>query len=187
MRENINFLSIITTLLVLLYTDMNKIYAINEEKDQNMTIVLNKQEHDRLIKYFFDKFDGKIMLSNDMRLYNSDLQCQEILLVKEYFSDKNNLKLRLFLKCQSDYKININKKANYYAFYIYTTNYYGKHDVKLEVSSYDDGLGLDCLLVYMDHNARFYKDKKERGDIYEYCPTLSHSTTGVYTRDGDNF
>ena len=68
MRENINFLSIITTLLVLLYTDMNKIYAINEEKDQNMTIVLNKQEHDRLIKYFFDKFDGKIMLSNDMRL-----------------------------------------------------------------------------------------------------------------------
>ena len=162
------------------------------EEDRNVTIVLNKEEHDRLIKYFFDKFDGQIMLSEDMRLYNGKWQCQEILLVKEYFSDKNNLGLRLFLKCQSDPEISISEKAEYIMFYLYTTNYYGKHEVNLDISSYDYGLGLDCLLVYMDYNDWYMdhsstwcdRDKKERGDIYDYCPNLSHLPGTVHTRDG---
>ena len=165
------------------------------EEDRNVTIVLNKQEHDRLIKYFFDKFDGQIMLSKDMILYNYERQCQEILLVKEYFGNRNNLGLRLFLKCQSDPEISISEKAEYIMFYIYTNDQgkygkYGEYEVKLEESSYDDGLGLDCLLVYMDYNDWYMdhpttwcdRDKKERGDIYNYCPDLLHKPTDVSIR-----
>lgn len=191
MRSNIKllfFILLLTNLLILTnncYCEVDNIY---EKHDQNMTIVINKQEHDRLIKYFFEKFDNQIMLSEDMRLYNSKWRCQEILLVKEYFKDRNNLGLRLFLKCQSDPEISIDKKADYFMFHIYTTNYYGEHDVYLEVSSYDNGLGLDCLLVDMDFNNWYdNKDKKERGDIYSYCPHLEHLPARVYRRDGKNY
>ena len=181
LNNELLFFTILLCSLLILSSDC---YCFFAREDQNMTIVLNKEEHDRLIKYFFDKFDGQIMLSEDMRLYNGKWQCQEILLVKEYFSDKNNLGLRLFLKCQSDPEISISEKAEYIMFYLYTTNYYGKHEVNLDISSYEYGLGLDCLLVYIDYKAWFNRDKKERGDIYHYCPNLPHLPGTVHTRDG---
>lgn len=73
-------------------------------------------------------------------------------------------------------------------FYIYTSNYYGKYDVELEISSYDDGLGLDFLLINMDFNSWIDNNKKERGSIHNnYCANLYYLPGTVHTRDGDNF